>query len=66
MTIKMRRDTQIRYHGVTLVRRMVVGPRGGKNYLYQHAQASREWGYWYETASQAADESNASDRVVTL
>lgn len=51
------------YRGVELARRAKKGPRGGVRYIYQHAGASRDWGYWFDSASQAARESNESDRV---
>jgi hypothetical protein len=60
----MNNDTAINYRGIKLVRRAKTGPKGGRVYLYQAAEASRDWGYWYDTAAQAARESNESDRVV--
>lgn len=57
-------DIEITYRGIKLVRRTKTGPKGGRVYLYQVAGASRDWGYWYDSAAQAARESNESDRVV--
>jgi hypothetical protein len=51
-------------NGVRLVRRTETGPRGGVSYIYQAESASRDWGYWYDSATQAARESGGTDRVV--
>lgn len=68
MTTRLTTDERpsgiIRYRGVELVRRSYPGPRGGTRHIYQAAEASRTWGYWYDTASEAAAASNSSDRVV--
>jgi len=36
----------------------------GSEVIWQAADASPDWGYWYSTARQAAAESNSSDRVI--
>jgi len=51
-------DTVVTRHGRSLRRRA-----HGRSVLWQAADASPIWGYWYDTARQAAAESNASDRV---
>ena len=58
-------DSYITFHGVQLRRRIDVGPRGGTSYIYQAETASADWGYWYSSATRAAQESNASDRLGT-
>ena len=57
--------TTIVHHGTHLRRQTETGPRGGRSYLYQAVSASPVWGYWYDTATPAAETSNASDRVVS-
>lgn len=64
MTIQTQ-DRIVTIDGVALRRREAQGPRGGKRYIYQAVGASETWGYWYDSASQAASESNASDRIGT-
>jgi hypothetical protein len=59
-------DTLVTVRGVRLVRRDRRGPRGGRVSVWQSSAASRDWGYWYDTASQAASSSNESDRVGRL
>jgi hypothetical protein len=49
--------------GVRLVRRESRGPRGGVRHIYQAESASRSWGYWYDSAREAARKSNGTDRV---
>ena len=53
-------------NGVRLVRSEQRGPLGGRKYTYQAESSSRDWGYWYDSARQAARESNESDRMVVL
>lgn len=57
-------STTVRHAGVALRRKVESGPRGGRHYIYQAAEADPVWGYWYDSAAQAARDSNASDRVV--
>lgn len=63
-------DAIVVRRGLTLRRRVstVLGARRQPRteILWQAATASPDYGYWYSTARQAAAESNASDRVVSL
>lgn len=59
-------DKIVIVNGVRLVRREQVGPRGGRTYLYQAENASRDWGFWYGSAQEAARRSNPSDKVVRV
>ena len=52
----------VRRYGISLRRYQ----KRANKVLWQAETASPDWGYWYSTARQAADESNASDRVVRL
>lgn len=51
-------DKIVIYHGHKLRRR-----QRGNEVLWQSADVSADWGYWYSTARQASAESNASDRI---
>lgn len=56
-------DTVVVVDGVRLVRREARGSRGGLRHIYQAESASRDWGYWYDSAREAARKSNSTDRV---
>ena len=51
-------------NGVQLRERAKTGPRGGTIRIYQAAEACPDFGYWYDSKTDAAKRSNASDRVV--
>ena len=57
-------DRIVRYRRTQLRRRTITGVRGGRRYLWQAAEANPVWGYWYQTATQAATDSNASDKII--
>jgi len=57
-------DTKLHFRGKLLRVRTQQGPRGGHKALYQAWDANPDWGYWYETATEAVKLSNPSDRVV--
>lgn len=58
--------TVVNYRGRQLRRSTEIGPRGGKRYLWQAADACPVWGFWYRSAAAAVDYSNASDKAVSL
>jgi hypothetical protein len=53
-------DTIVTRGGAPLRRR-----QRGSEILWQSIDASPDWGYWYSTARQAREYSNASDRVTS-
>lgn len=53
----------VKVAGVSLRRRTETGPRGGTTHIYQSVDADPDWGYWYQTATQAIGHSNSCDRV---
>lgn len=58
--------TIVNYRGRQLRRSTEIGPRGGKRYLWQAADACPVWGFWYQSAAAAAEYSNASDKAVAI
>ena len=50
-------------NGVQLRERTKTGPRGGAVRIYQAAEACPDWGYWYDSKTDAAKRSNSSDRI---
>jgi hypothetical protein len=63
-TTETTETTVVMVAGVTLRRHESRGPRGGRRYTYQSVAADPLWGYWYDSARDAARRSNASDRIV--
>ncbi len=63
-------DKIVTYKGKRLVRRLralhvsVTGRGARSEALWQAADASRDWGYWYSTRREAFENSGACDRPV--